>query len=146
MEIMIRGIEEGDYPAVTDLFTHQILGNGRSDEYRGAVERFFRLSGEDGNYSTFVAVAGRRVVGFISAVRMMWIGSSCMFVQCLAVRETYQRRGIGTKLLGFLESYAAEQGIAGIGLQSGVQRAGAHAFYARCGYIRSNYCYKNFPA
>jgi GNAT superfamily N-acetyltransferase len=67
-----------------------------------------------------------------------------MFLQGFIVKKEYQNQGIGRKLLKHVEDYAQSKGILGIGLQSGVQRTAAHAFYEHNGYIKSNYFYKIF--
>ena len=145
VEIEIRAIEERDYSAVTTLFVAEILGDGgRYDEHRDRVAQFFARVGGDDDYAAFVACADGRVVGFVCTVTMDWMMSASLFIQCIAVDHEYQRRGVGTRLLQHVEAYARDNGIAGVGLQSGVQRTAAHAFYERNGYTRSNYYYRNF--
>ncbi len=145
MDIVIREIEEKDYPAVTTLFINEILGNNKTiDDYSDYVVLFFNTIKNDKNYKTFVALLNNNVIGFISTVTMFWVASGCMFIQCIAVKNEYQNKGIGTKLLKQTEDYAKAKGITGTGLQSGVQRTAAHAFYEHNGYIKSYYFYKNF--
>jgi len=147
MDIFIREIEEKDYPAITTLFVNEILGNNNSyDDYSDSVVLFFSKIREDKKYKTFVALFDNNVVGFISVMSMLWIMSENIFIQCFAVRNEYQNKGIGAKLIKYIEDYAKVKGIAGVGLQSGVQRVAAHTFYEHNGYIKSNYFYKNFDS
>jgi predicted N-acetyltransferase YhbS len=145
MDIVIREIEEKDYPEVTEILINE-LANNRS--YADHVVPFFNKVKNDENHITFVAVLSNKVVGYISTVSTFSVGSSqvntTLFVQSIAVKNEYQNKGIGTKLLKHTEDYAKAKGISGIGLQSGVQRTAAHAFYEHNGYIRSHYFYKNF--
>lgn len=145
MDIVIREIEEKDYPAVTALLINELANNKIYSDY---VVPFFNKVKNDENYKTFVALLNNNVVGYISTVSTFSIGSSkvntTLFVQGIAVNNEYQNKGIGTKLLKHTEEYAKAKGISGIGLQSGVQRTAAHAFYEHNGYIKSHYFYKNF--
>jgi ribosomal protein S18 acetylase RimI-like enzyme len=145
MEIIIREVEEKDYTAILTLFASEILGNSKSnDDYCDYVVQFFNSVKNNEQYKTFVALSNNSVVGFISTIAMDWIKSGFMFIQCIAVESKHQNMGIGTKLLKHTEDYANAKGLDGIGLQSGVQRTNAHAFYERNSYIKSNYYYKNF--
>ena len=53
----------------------------------------------------------------------------------LAVREEFQRNGIGKALLSQAEAWAREHGIHLMRLNSGISRKGAHEFYRRQGYL-----------
>jgi len=143
MDIVIREIEEKDFPAVTSILINELWNNKFSGDY---VVPYFNKVKNDDNYKTFVALLNNNVVGFIFTVTTLWTVSESanMFVQGIAVKNKYQNKGIGTKLLKYTEDYAKAKGIIGIGLQSGVQRTAAHAFYEHNGYIKSNYFYKNF--
>ena len=61
----------------------------------------------------------------------------------LVVDTSYQGQGIGSGLLDAIASYALEQGILAIRLNSGEDRGAAHCFYEKNGYI-SNKQQKNF--
>lgn len=145
MDIVIREIEEKDYPAVRSLIINELTNKKSNGD---SVAPFFSKTKNDEHYKTFVAVLNNHVVGFITTVSMLYAGlseiSATLFVQGIAVEYEFQNKGIGTKLLRHTEDYAKAKGISGIGLQSGVQRTAAHAFYEHNGYIRSNYFYKNF--
>lgn len=143
MDVVIREIEEKDYPAVTALLINELWNNKFNGDY---VIPYFNKVKNDDNYKTFVALLNNNVVGFIFTVTMLWTVSESanMFVQGIAVKNEYQNKGIGTKLLKYTEDYAKAKGIIGIGLQSGVQRTAAHTFYEHNGYIKSHYFYKNF--
>ena len=63
------------------------------------------------------------------------------WIQCIAVKEDMQGRGIGTKLLNHIEKLGKEKGVEYITLNTGVHRTAAHAFYERNGYSSGNYCF-----
>lgn len=145
MDVVIREIEEKDYPAVTSLFSNEIMGKHDADSnYKEPVALFFDKVKNDDQYATFVALLDGSVVGFLSTAAIFWVSSTNLFIQCFAVQSEYQNKGIGKKLLGHAENYARAKGMTGAGLQSGVQRTAAHSFYEHNGYNRSNYFYKNF--
>lgn len=133
MDIVIREIEERDYPAVTALLVNELGDNKFSGD---CVVQFFNKVKDNEDYITFVALLDNEAVGFVSAITFLWTFSerSNMFIQGFAVKNEYQNKGIGTKLLKHLEDYAASKGVIGIGLCSGFQRTAAHAFYEKNGY------------
>jgi len=143
MDIVIRELEEKDYPEAAALLVHDLWNNKINGDH---VITFFNKVKNEENYKHFVALLDDHVVGFISSVAILWAAfePANMFIQGFVVQSEYQNKGIGTKLLKHTEDYAKTRGIFGIGLQSGVQRTAAHAFYEHNGYIKSNYYYKNF--
>lgn len=55
-------------------------------------------------------------------------------IMALAVLPEVQGLGIGRRLLQAAEDWAQNRGLAGVRLNSGMARVGAHAFYRRVGY------------
>lgn len=55
-------------------------------------------------------------------------------VLALSVAQDAQGFGVGRALLARLEDWARAAGFSGVRLSSGMERAGAHVFYERCGY------------
>lgn len=133
MDIVIREIEEKDYPDVASLLINELWNNKIGGDY---VASFFNKARNDEHYITFVALFDNNVVGIISAINFLWAASerSHMFIQGFAVKNEYQNMGIGSKLLKHLEDYANAKGVTGIGLCSGFKRTAAHGFYEKNGY------------
>ncbi|MGI6694874.1 MAG: GNAT family N-acetyltransferase [Christensenellales bacterium] len=52
----------------------------------------------------------------------------------LFVREEYRRRGVGARLIAFMEAEFYKQGIRHFQLFTGASNAAAQAFYHSCGY------------
>ena len=140
MDIVIREIEEKDYSAVKALLFNELWENKINDNN---VVPFFNKVRNDENYQTFVALLNNNVVGFISTVTTIWAAfeSADMLVEGFAVKNEYQGKGIGTKLLKHTENYAKRNGIFSVGLCSGFQRTSAHAFYEHNGYIKGSYAF-----
>jgi ribosomal protein S18 acetylase RimI-like enzyme len=138
MEIMIREVVESDYIEVVFLW-NDVLG------VRTATNENFRVTMEQmnkaGNYKTFVALFENHVVGFISIVHALAVGSDYLHITGLAVHKDFQRHRVGTELLRYTEKYAKDSGISSIILCTGMKRTGAHAFYEHNGYDKDSYCF-----
>lgn len=57
----------------------------------------------------------------------------------LVVDAEARGAGVGRALVDAVEAWAAGRGARTIVLNTGLQRAGAHAFYERCGYARTGF-------
>jgi PhnO protein len=140
MDIMISEIKTDDYPETLLLLNNE-LGN-RSVNIENIAVRFERMN-KDKNYKTFVALFENKVVGFITVVQTMALEYEIGYLKIngLAVREDFQGRGIGTKLLKHAENYALEKGLSRLILNSGFQRTKAHGFYESKGFDKLSYCF-----
>lgn len=139
-DVVIREIEERDYPAMVSLWNEE-LGNSRvTAENIGS--HYDRVRG-DPRYRTFVALVGEEVVGFVTSVQSYAVGFEGEFMQItgIAVRAAAQGQGVGSKLLRHLEACARDIGVYNIGLNTGYKRTPAHAFYQRNGYSSGNWCF-----
>ena len=90
-----------------------------------------------------MALLDGEAVGFVSSVWSYEIGREVGFMHVvgLAVKAEMQGKGIGTRLIEQMENYAREKGLSGVVLNSGVQRANAHAFYKNRGYDNRSWCF-----
>ena len=133
MDIVIRELEEKDYLAMLSLLNNEIgCRYANVDEIAPHYDRVKN----DERYKTFVALVEDEVVGFVSAAQFFTVGldGNLMWIVGLAVKKEIQNKGIGTKLLQYIENYAREKNCDSIILNSGVRRIDAHAFYKRNGY------------
>jgi len=132
MDIVVREIEEKDYPSVLSIGNRELGCTNSIEEVR---DHYARIRDNE-CYKNFVAVLDGEVVGVISAVWAYGMGQEVGFLHivALAVKAERQNRGIGTKLIEQIEDYAKEKGIGSIILNSKIQRTDAHAFYKRRGY------------
>ncbi|MEK3966139.1 GNAT family N-acetyltransferase [Paenibacillus sp. FSL H7-0323] len=140
MEIKIREVVANDYTEVVFLW-NDVLGvrNVNIENFRVTMENMNKA----GNYKTFVALFENEVVGFVTIVQALSVGSSngYLHIQGLAVKKELQHSGIGTELLRHTENYAKEMGISSIILCSGFKRTDANAFYVHNGYDKDSYCF-----
>ena len=98
----------------------------------------------DNDYSTLVASAGQRIVGFIGTRVGPLYESDGLYgqVMALAVAPDRHRQGIGTSLMQAAEKILAERGALVSIVHSGNHRADAHAFYEKSGYAFTARRYK----
>ena len=83
----------------------------------------------------FVAVEADGIVGFVTvAERKHFTGVAEAYVGELAVVEDAEGRGVGRALMGAVEAWARDRGLARISLDTGTANAGARGFYAALGY------------
>lgn len=140
MEIKIREIAADEYCEVVVLW-NDVLG------VRTVTHENFRITMEQmnkaGTYKTFVALFENQVVGFVSIVHGLAVGSAngYLHITGLAVHKDFQRHRIGTELLQYTENFAKKSGVSSIILCSGMKRADAHAFYLHNGYDKDSYCF-----
>jgi GNAT superfamily N-acetyltransferase len=94
----------------------------------------------DPDYETLVA-QGDRVVGVGGATLDRYYERDGTYSRLvvLAVSSSARGLGIGTGLLEKLESWATRNGAAEMFVNSGLQRAEAHAFYEHQGFTRSGF-------
>ena len=135
MDIIIRKIEENDYPAVTALLVNELWGNKISGIN---IVPFFNEVKNDDSYINFVVLLDNEAVGFISAATFLSAGvvGRFIYIQQIVVKNEYRSKGIGTKILKYIEDHAIANGMNGIGLCSGFQRTDAHRFYERNGFSK----------
>jgi predicted N-acetyltransferase YhbS len=140
MDIKIREIQEIDYPEILSLYNFELVNHNVNAI--NIVADYERMSKDD-NYKTFVALMENNVVGFITTVQVLSVGLPVGYLKIngLAVKEEHQNKGIGKKLLQYVENIAYEKRISYILLNSGVKRINAHAFYERNDYDKDSYCF-----
>ena len=136
MNIEIREIKETDYLALLPLWS-EFGGYANADNI---VPHYDRMCGDD-RYKTFVAVLDNEVVGFITSVQYYGIGveGSYMVIIGISVKAEGLGKGVGTKLMQRMESYAKENGVFSIYLNSDIKRTEVHTFYQRNGYGKHSY-------
>lgn len=85
--------------------------------------------------AVFVAAADKQIVGVVTvSERIDFTGQREAYVGWLAVHAGMERRGIGTRLMGAAESWAAGRGLACITLETGAANHPARSLYTSLGY------------
>lgn len=99
--------------------------------HRGRVLRSLRAR----ETNVLVAAEGSRVIGFA----IMEYGDTRAHLLLLGVHAAYQRRGIGKRLLAWLEETALAAGISAIELELRQSNYGARRFYHQLGFTEIGY-------
>ena len=130
-DITIREARPSDSPDIARLITQ--LGYPSSENEIG--QRLAALSRLP-EHGTFVAEWNGQVVGLVGAYMdyALEISGSYGRLMGLVVEERFRGRGIGKRLLEWIEGWLRERGATRLTLTSGNQRIEAHKFYRRLGY------------
>ena len=98
----------------------------------------------DEDYATLVACDDEQIVGFIGTRVGALYESDGYYgqIMALAVATDQQRRGIGQTLIQAAESILVAGGASILVVTSGNQRADAHGFYEKNGYVFTGRRYK----
>ncbi|WP_018389710.1 GNAT family N-acetyltransferase [Ancylobacter sp. FA202] len=134
----IRPIERGDLTAVADMIA-QLANHVRPGFTPGADAASLERYGPTG-LGLFEAVIARREeapVGLCLYTYAFsgWRGRPGVFVEDLYVAPAERGSGLGRALLAAILAREAPQGCAFMKLHVDKANAGAHAFYARLGFV-----------
>jgi len=80
---------------------------------------------------SIVVCQGVKLTGFA----IMYFGQEHAHLNLLAVRPEFQRRGIGTRMIQWLEESARVAGIRGVHLEVRARNQQARRFYRRLGFL-----------
>lgn len=117
----------------------RLMGQLFTDLDREGFEAFF----EDDRYHLFAGWDGEAVVGLAGvSVRPVLHHERHVWLHDLVVDEPRRGEGHGTRLLEFVEGWAAERGCDLVALPSRTERDRAHRFYEERGYDRWGYVYE----
>ncbi len=90
------------------------------------------------DHAVFVACADVEVIGWVHVALVQHVQSDARAeIGGLVVAPGYRDAGVGARLVARAESWAREQGMAGIVVRSQIKREDAHRFYLRLGYART---------
>ena len=81
----------------------------------------------------YVLEDGNAIMGGIFAHEKVWWNNSEIFVEEMFIKPEQQRKGYGSMLIGQIEKYVTEKGLAGITLSTN-KYAPAPAFYRKNGF------------
>ncbi|SDS73145.1 Ribosomal protein S18 acetylase RimI [Paenibacillaceae bacterium GAS479] len=136
--INIRSYQSSDLEFITELMTD--LGYPSSIQ---AMETRMRSIELNPDYYTFVAIVDGFIVGMIGIRELLnyEISAHVTQISLMVIKKDYQKRGIGTALLLFIEDWARQKGSNILYLTSGIKedRVNAHKFYKKLGFEITGY-------
>lgn len=141
--MIIRECVLSDIAGVHSLLQNE-LGYGDITE-SGVLERLEKLTASE-KHTVLVAELDGGICGLVSFVRelSLEVDGEFLRVQCLAVREDMQGKGIGSALMKRVEEIARERGLSPITLSSNFKRTAAHEFYEKNGFLKTSFTFKKF--
>lgn len=136
--IQIRSYEPADLEVLAELMGY--LGYPTTIEVMQS--RMARVESNP-DYYTFVAVCDNVVVGMAGVQQRMNYETDdrVTYISALVVNPAYQGRGVGTKLISYVEDWAISERSTILYLTSGIkeERKRAHEFYKRYGFDLTGY-------
>ena len=131
---MIRPVTEKDFSRVAELL-HQLWPDKRMEyeEMRKVVKKYVK----DSNYHIHGYEESGILLGVVT-VSFRWAlyyEGKVATIEELIIDQEHQGKGIGTKLVKFVEDKIVKQGKAkGIELSSDLRRKSIHQFWGKLGY------------
>ena len=123
-------MRSGDLPALKPLLAQ--LGYAVAN---AEISTRFQAVFDSPAHAAWVAVSAGRVIGFLHAFERPALEKPTeIVVQAMVVEKTLRKSGVGARLMMQTERWAQDRGHASIALSSQIDRADAHAFYARLGF------------
>ena len=131
---MIRAVQISDAPAIQKLNAEQL-----NYDYPlvSTTQNLTRLLAQPDRHILLAATStdNQQILGYVHAeVYLETYGPALFNVLALAVNSAAQHRGIGRALMTALQDQAQPYHVAGIRLNSGIERRAAHHFYEHLGY------------
>lgn len=140
MIITIRPAELDDYEKVIPLLN----GFVGEDRYSKHDNDSFEMIIESNSNFMYVAVDGEKIIGFItfSVRNVVRYPKPILEVDELFVAITYQKHGVGGRLMQQMEEDAKSLGCHAIFIESGYDHKPAHKFYEKLQYKNYGYHFK----
>ena len=130
MDVLIRPAREGDAAEIARLSSQ--LGYPTTEiKIRSRLQRLLASPLD----LVLVAASNDTVVGWIHGVLSQLLESEFRVeISGLVVDESFQRQGIGRKLVQHIEEWANERGVGELSVRCRTTRLEAHKFYESLGF------------
>ncbi len=128
-DIRFRLATPADAPAIAEM-SRRLIETGLGWSWtRQRVEHAIRNT----EVQVLTAVYGSEIIGF----GIMDCGDETAHLSLFAVRESFQRQGVGQRMFEWLEKSALTAGIALVRLELRVANLDAEAFYRKLGFVET---------
>ena len=132
MEIVYRKAESSDSKRITELFEEMLRTVYHTETVEGYEEGYLGKFFSGGDDLIWVAELEKEVVAFLSVE--VYKEDSYIYLDDFSVTAACRGKGIGTKLIGMAENYAASLGVSAVVLHVEKTNEGAHRLYSSLGY------------
>ena len=137
---MIRKVVKKDFPDCLRLFQELWPNVSIDSSYMQSVlEQYL----ENENYEVY-CFEKDRIIGIVTVTKRLtfFYGGKVAIIEDLVIEEKFRNKGIGKKLVEFVEQQIKQEGIRGIELSSDFHRNQAHKFWERMGYKKLAYQFR----
>ena len=133
--MLIRPMKQSDLSACADILC-SVYNNDlwRCNWDKSTAEAYLSDFFHAAKFVGFVIESEGEILGGIFAREKIWWNNSEIFVEEMFIRPDRQGKGLGSMLLGEMEAYVREKGLAGITLSTN-RYAPAPAFYRKNGFV-----------
>ena len=133
--MMIRPMIQSDLPACADILC-SVYNNDlwQCNWDKCTAEAYLSDFFHAAKFVGFVIESEGEILGGIFAREKIWWNNSEVFVEEMFIRPDRQGKGLGLMLLGEMEAYVREKGLACITLSTN-RYAPAPAFYRKNGFV-----------
>lgn len=98
----------------------------------------FEPAGDEGEFKLLIAYMNKKPAGILFVQLIKSAPKPYMILQDLVIAREFRNKGLGKKMLNWLEHSLKEIGIKLLFLESGVNNHGAHAFFEANGFSVSS--------
>jgi aminoglycoside 3-N-acetyltransferase I len=133
-DIKIQKLEAKDIDQFVELITiYEELFE--MEDFKMPSKEYLQRVLERGDFWTFVAIAGKKVVGGLTAHLLVqyYTTTPQVYLYDLGVKEDFQRQGIGKALIAELKDFSKKHGIDEMYVQADLEDVLALDFYCATG-------------
>ena len=143
MEITIHEATEQDIPFILSLYSQSDMDNGKTLPEEQAKDIFLKMKSYP-DYKVYVATNEERIVGTFALLIMdnlAHMGTPSGIIEDVVVSDTFQRMGIGKKMIQYAIDKCKQNKCYKVALSSNLRRKDAHAFYESLDFERHGYSF-----
>lgn len=137
---MIRKVVKKDFPDCLRLF-QELWPNVsiNSSDIQSVLEQYLKNE----NYEIY-CYEKDGVIGIVTITKRLtfFYGGKVAIIEDLVIEEKIRNKGIGKRLVDFVEQRMKQEGIRGIELSSDFHRNQTHRFWERMGYKKLAYQFR----
>ena len=141
--MIIRPATETDLPDILNLYSQPDMGDGKVLTLDNAKDIFAKIKTYP-DYNLYVAEIDGKIVGtFALAImdNLAHMGSKSGLIEDVVVSQSYQRQGIGKKMMIYAIEICKAKSCYKVCLSSNIKRNNAHEFYKSLGFKIHGYSF-----